>query len=167
LLTETTGSAACRSATGATHAALRLTALVSDGGNAIEGAMIHRATTAAAATETTLLATDVEPTLLLTAEATALAVLKAALLLASVALAAFEATLATSVSLVRWHVVPAARVESHRLVDEVVHRAAQIVRHLLEKLPQVVAAVEAAQSFTVLVGHWICSTAQYDSGKAA
>ena len=49
--------------------------------------------------------------------------------------------------------VTAARVETHRLVDEVVHRAAELVRHLLEELPEVISAVEAAQRLAGLVGH--------------
>src|SRR6185503_7316600 len=44
-----------------------------------------------------------------------------------------------------------ARVEAHRLVDEVVDRAVEVVGHLLERLPKDVPAVEMAHRLLALV----------------
>jgi hypothetical protein len=48
-------------------------------------------------------------------------------------------------------VAPLPRVLLHRLVDEVVDAALELARHLLERLPEDVAALERARAFLIRI----------------
>src|SRR5690606_27059249 len=48
-------------------------------------------------------------------------------------------------------VVPRARVLPHRLVDQIVDRALELGAHLLEDLPEIIAALELPESLLVLI----------------